>query len=160
MVEPALNQTAFHYLANLDGDAQDSSTTSRALQLCDAYFDPDARMLNMQTLPHIDGDGSAEARGGNNALHLAVMHANFEVVAFLLNKQVDTSIKNEMGMIALDMAALEYPTFEQRFNPRPVPLSLERQLKTARIRREGIHQLLTKATPCGVNLEILEAFLL
>ncbi|KAJ9648632.1 hypothetical protein H2199_001487 [Coniosporium tulheliwenetii] len=160
-VQPTLNYTVFHVLAMLDGDSQDGLTTSRALELCDVYFEADPAALNAQSLPHENnGDGSTEARGGNTALHHAVIHANFEVAAFLLMKRADTSIRNAMGMTPLDIAALAYPTFEKRFVPREVPTSAQRQLRTARLRREEIMRMLVEATPGGVSKETLERYTL
>jgi ankyrin repeat protein len=158
LAEPTRNHSAFHVIAQVIGDALDSMTTSRALQICYEYYSPSSAELNLQSRPHEDPDGSVEARGGNTALHYATLHANFEVVEFLLNVGADASIKNDSGMTALDMAALSYPTFKDRFKFRPIPRSPLKQLRDAQYRRGGILRKLQQHTPQGIDTVISENY--
>lgn len=151
MVTPSLNHTVFHEIATLDGDRQDSLTTSRVLMLCEQYFRPIAAVLNAQASPHHDHqgklDGSLEAAGGNTALHYAAIHANYEVVHFLLKQcqGTDINIVNEMGMTAADIARLALDEFDENFVPRDIPLVPAKQFNTAKTRRENILRLLKEA---------------
>lgn len=161
VVDPVLDRSVLHVMAMLNGDSHDGLTTSRSLDLIDAYFNLDSSSLDIQTLPHANGgDGSVEARGGNTALHLAVIHANFEVVVFLIDKGATTSIRNAMGFRALDLAALSYPNFEDHFERRPIPASLRRQLHAARERRDYIMKLLLEATHGDVDQAVLDRYTL
>jgi ankyrin repeat protein len=158
LAEPTRNHSVFHVFAQLDGDSLDTMTTERALQICYEYYDPSPAMLNLQSRPHENADGSVEARGGNTALHYATIHANFEVVKFLLNAGADASIRNDFGMTALDMATLSYPTFKDQYEFRPIPKSPLKQLRDAQTRRDGILSQLQQHTPEGVNTVILEKY--
>ena len=161
VIDTVLNRTVLHVLAMLDGDSHDGLTTSRSLELIDGYFGLDAAALDIKTLPHENGaDGSVEAQGGNTALHLAVIHANFEVIVFLLRKGASTSARNVMNIRPLDLAALSYPNFEDHFERRPIPASLKRQLRVARERRDDIMKLLLEATPGGIDQDVLDRYTL
>ena len=148
IVTPSLDHTVFHEIAILNGDRQDSLTTSRTLMLCERYFRPTAAVLNAQASPHYDHqgklDGSLEAAGGNTALHYAVIHGNYEVVHFLLKQCQGTDIKivNEMQMTAVDIARLVLDMFDEKFVPRDIPLSPSKQFNIAKARRENILRLL------------------
>ena len=155
LAEPTRNHSVFHVFAQLTGDSLDTMTTERALQICYEYYDPSPTLLNLQSRPHENADGSVEARGGNTALHYATIHANFEVVKFLLNVGADASIRNDFGMTALDIAALSYPTFKDRYEFRPIPKSPLKQLRDAQNRRDGILSKLQQHTPEGVNTIIV-----
>jgi len=75
-----------------------------------------------------------------------------------LNVGADASIRNDFGMTALDMAALSYPAFKDRYEFRPIPKSPLKQLRDAQNRRDGILSLLQQHTPEGVNTSILEKY--
>jgi hypothetical protein len=168
VVEPELNHTVFHAIAMLKGDSLDSDTATKALDKCDKYFMPNSVILNMKSFPHLHHHASPSDtdvksvvdQGGNTALHYAAVYANFEVVHYLLKNGADPTITNTMGMTALDIAALSYPDFEKRFVPTDVPRSRERQLETARYRRNEIMRRLSESTPNGVNVSILEKYTL
>jgi len=168
VVEPELTHTAFHAIAMLDGDSLDSDTATKALDKCDEYFMPNSVIFNMKSCPQLHHHASPSDtdvksvvdQGGNTALHYAAIYANFEAVDFLLKNGADPAITNRMGMTALDIAALSYPNFETRFVPTDVPRSRERQLKTARYRRNEIIRRLSESTPSGVNVSILEKYTL
>ena len=150
MVNPSLNHTVFHEIATLDGDRQDNLTTSHILVLCEQYFRPTAAVLNAQASPHYDHqgelDGSLEAAGGNTALHYAAIHANYEVVHFLLKQcqGTDINIVNELRMTAVDIARLALDRFDEKFVPRDIPLSPSKQFDIAKTRRENILRLLNE----------------
>lgn len=148
IVTPSLHHTVFHEIASLNGDRQDSLTTSRTLVLCEQYFRPTATVLNAKASPHYDHqgelDGSLEAAGGNTALHYAVIHANYEVVHFLLKQCQGTDVKivNDLRMTAVDIARLVLDRFDEIFVPRDIPLSPSKQFNIAKARRENILRLL------------------
>ena len=160
VVEPVLNYTVFHRLALIPGDSQDSVTTTLALSACSSYFDPGPDDLNQTTLRAPNSDGSVESEGGNTALHLAVIFANFEVVKWLLLsvEGVDTSIRNASSFTAIDLAALSYPKFWQRFVPRDVPRHPNKQMNDARLRRKEIWKLLKRHSSQGVTEGLREKF--
>jgi hypothetical protein len=168
VAEPELNQTAFHAIAMLNGDFLDSDTATKALEERDEYFKPSTVILNMKSRPRLHTHASPSDtnvksvvdQGGNTALHYAAIYANFEAVNYLLTNGADPTITNTMGMTALDIASLPYPDFETRFVPTDMPKSRERQLETARYRRNEIMRRLYKATPNGVNVSVLEKFTL
>jgi len=148
MVEPERNHTAFHALAIMDGDSLDGDTASKALQCCDEYFDPDSAVLNVQSVPRLvpAAESGLEDEGGNTALHYAITSANFEVTEYLLAHGADPLLKNAMGMTPLDIAALIYPDFASRFEPRDIPRCARRQLDSAKRRRDAIMKRLSAAT--------------
>lgn len=157
------NHTAFHVIAMLDGDTSDRDTMVRAMQLCEQYFTPSADVLNMKSFPYPEWLASrgetgirivAEA-GGNTALHYAALKANLEAVNHLLDIGANPALTNELGMTALDIVALSYPGFEQRYLAGAGIRRRKRQLCAGRSRRDRITTLLTAATPGGVNSEIL-----
>jgi ankyrin repeat protein len=161
-VTPILNHTVYHKLALLRGDSQDPVATSIALSLCTAYFNPNPQDLNQVTACDPNPDGSVESKGGNTALHLAVMYANFEVVKWLLLsvEGVSTSIRNASGFTAVDLAALSYPKFLLRFVPLDIPKHPKRQAREAKLRREAIWTLLKRYSPQGVTEGLEESFTL
>jgi len=134
VVEPELNQTAFHAIVMLNGDSLHSDTATKALKKCDEYFKPSTVTLNMKSCPRLhtraspsDTDmKSVVDQGGNTALHYVAIYANFEAVNYLLTNGAHPTIMDTMGMTALDIASLFYPDFETRFIPTDVPKSWER----------------------------------
>lgn len=160
-VEPARNHTVFHALGKIRGDSQDGLATLSVLDLSRNYFAPTPEDLN-QTSTANDAGSTVEDAGRNTALHLAVLHANLEVVKWLLLscQGVDTSIRNASGFTALDLATLSYPAFHRRFKPRAVPQHPGKQLAAARARRNVILKLLECYTPAGGTSGVLERFYL
>ena len=146
-VVPSLSHTVFHEMASLDGDSLDALTVSRGLTICAEYFRPSPAIWNARSLPnYIEGsrDDSLEGCGGNTALHIAVLHANYETVWFLLEgcKDVDTTIQNDEGYSALDIARIVVEQFEADFVPRDVPMPQTKQRAVAGSRRRNILKLL------------------
>ena len=165
IVEPARGQTVFHILANLVGDVQDKSSTISALSLCHDYFEPTPEDLNQTTLPYSGSDfnpANTHHRGGNTALHHAVVTGNLEVVKFLLEScnGVDTSVRNGLGLIALDVAVLHLASFEETWQARPVPKHPSKQKAEARSSREEVLKLLEEYSEEGVTEGLLEEFTL
>ena len=165
IVEPARNHTVFHILANLVGDVQDKSSTINALSLCADYFDPTPDDLNKTTLPHSGPDynpANTDHQGGNTALHRAVITSNLEVVKYLLTScdGVNTSIRNALGLTALDLAALHLESFEEMWQVRPVPKHPSKQKAEARWLREGVLKLLEEYTEVELTDGLLERFIL
>ncbi|KAI9706668.1 MAG: hypothetical protein M1836_003677 [Candelina mexicana] len=146
-VVPSLSHTVFHEMASLNGDSLDGLTISRALTICSEYFRPSSAIWNARSLPnYIEGsrDNSIEGCGGNTALHYAVMHANYETVWFILKecKGVDTTIQNDEGYSALDIAQIVVDGFEDAFVLRDVPMPRTKQHAIAESRRRNILRLL------------------
>jgi len=156
VVQPSRNYTVFHLLASLDGDDQDPEVTRCLLQICGEYFDPTANDLNYASKAW--DIGAVESAGGNTALHLAIIHANYEVVRWLLvMNRVDASIQNDSGFTAKDIAIMQYTNFEGRFSFRDIPQHRSKQLKKARERREAIMRLLHRYEP-GESSDVLEKY--
>ena len=154
VVEPSRNYSVFHLLASLDGDDQDPEVTQSLLHICGEYFDPTANDLNYASKAW--DIGAVESAGGNTALHLAIIHANYEVVRWLLvTNGVDTSIRNDSGFTPIDIAITQYTNFEGRFSFRDIPQHRSKQLKKARERRDAIMRLLHRYGP-GEPSDVLE----
>jgi len=145
IVRPSGNRTVFHQLASLDGDQQDPEATRVILEVCGEYFEPTSNDLNALSKSTHMAD-SVECAGGNTALHLAVIHGNYEVVQWLLvmNEGMDGTIRNSSGFTVKELAILQYTDFEKRFCFRDIPEHHSKQLNKARRRREGIMRLLEK----------------
>ena len=147
-VVPSLNHTVFHELASLNGDSLDGLTISRALTICSEYFQPSPATCNVSALAHYNEDGSRddslEGYGGNTALHYAVLHANYETVWFLLKEceGVDTTLENDEGYSALDIARRVVEDFGDTFVARDIPMPRSRQYAIAESRRRNILKLL------------------
>ncbi|KAG8533854.1 uncharacterized protein KY384_001595 [Bacidia gigantensis] len=165
IVEPDLNHTIFHRIALTYGDGQDKLATLTTLDLCVSYFGnpetaeweetsdtvpvdvPDINQRSFAPPDHAKSE--AVDRGGNTALHLAVLSANLEVLQYLLTslRGVDTTIRNDDGMTALEIAEQAYPSFESQWKPKPIPRIRNRQLLEAQERRNAIVDLLTSHAP-------------
>jgi ankyrin repeat protein len=153
ITRPVLNYTVFHTLATLSGDAQDSLATSLALSLCTSYFRPRPADLNRTSFRKPSPDGSVEDEGGNTALHLAVIKANFEVVKWLLKsvEGVDVSIRNSAGFTALELAEVSCDQVECHWVPRDVPKHPRKQMDEAKRRRMAILRLLERVALSAVG---------
>lgn len=118
--------------------------------------------LTNKTSPVYTESLDVDSTSGNTALHIATLSTNYVAVRWLLlsydEGAVDTSIRNECGLTALDIATLAYADIDEPFERYELTHHEKKEVEDARLRGAAIKKLLQQFTPGGVTIDMIERF--